>query len=98
MMREQWRCHWLILVMIAVISAGAARAEEVIEDYWYVMELSGAKVGWTNARVVVEGERRLQSTEVKMSLKRGGMTIDIANPHGSGHEHDGTGIRLELRA
>src|SRR5262245_1127885 len=70
-----------LVLMLAVGSAvgqkAADQAWSVTEERWYVMEMAGAKAGWTSAIVEQAGEQYRSSTAIHMKIDRGNVPVEI---------------------
>ena len=73
---------FLSLVFLAIYASTTTAQEtktkwEVQSDHWYVIEIADVKAGWMNAQTLTDGEQFKTITSTKLSIGRGGVTIEI---------------------
>lgn len=88
-------CGWGAIVALAVIVAAPAAAwAQVIEDYWYVVEIQGKKCGHMHASTTKDGARFVTKSEMSMSLKRGEAVVPVGLSSEFTETADGKPVRM----
>ncbi|MEC9373657.1 MAG: transglutaminase-like domain-containing protein [Planctomycetota bacterium] len=68
----------LALLILALSLAPLARAASEREEAWYVVMMGDQRVGWMQSVEEREEDRIRTSSEVKLSIARGGMALSIS--------------------
>ena len=81
-MLEANRASWTLAILFIVASchglSSFAAGQSSDEDHWYQINLAGSHVGWQHSSESLEGDERVSTTDMAMSLRRGEMVIDVS--------------------
>ena len=91
---------FLSLVFLAIYASTTTAQEtkwEVQSDHWYVIEIADAKAGWMNVQTLTDGEQFKTITSTKLSIGRGGVTIEITMESSFIETSDGKPVLMTSR-
>ena len=84
----------LVIAMAAPLSL--AQDSEVLEEYWYVLNLDGARAGWMHNTFTREGALLRSENDTKITVRRGTAQITAHVKETFVETMDGTPIEAEL--
>lgn len=66
----------IVVSCLGLSSLAAGQSSDA--DHWYQINLAGSHVGWQHSSKSLEGDERVSTTDMAMSLRRGEMVIDVS--------------------